>query len=631
MEHLGEFSCCDCNMAFRSFGLLDKHKARFCIGSDFGDPVKLRRRPVESGNPEKAALGGLSPKRTHTPDLISLREQRNKLMRQKDRRETDPQDNMADSLVINKLTDEFHKLRISIEEGLPRRFTERVHGERLREAREHHGQKLAQIRAHNTQLEQQREEIERRLAELSRLGNSAHLEDLLQELKEHEEKNEEILHQLSTQINGLQGMKEADVSSNLVEDKKTQHVTFDLISVDGPLSSQIRSLRLAYMHSGGSDPEVLAHIHDLQADAYTLEQARARAEEKAGKRRAKPPHRTVGLDIMAVQHENQRLEEEILRLQLVRERHRGEEGLHLIQRHQIHQVASLQAEISSLRREVERSRGRGGPSPPPPVLGDPLAQSYQTLDYTLKHSEMGRHVADPLDTLGPAPYDPVAGSVIFYDMVLGVDATLRAVCLIAGLYSGGQEMGRHTLMPTVQCQPAATLAYPLSRNPENYALLAVKQPVPRLQPSLSLSLVLEVQAGEGLDSSSQEIYGLVSQGWTMLQLFDQHNQVRSGFWRLPIRCLPVRPSLSSAQLNSVPQLGKMEICLRVVNARDGSVQSLAKVDPNNTHYYKYPPMVISNVATVLEDQTPHLTTQRLSSNPPLSLHPHTEHMDSGQR
>ncbi|KAG9277298.1 coiled-coil domain-containing protein 17 [Astyanax mexicanus] len=615
MEHLGELTCCDCNMAFRSSGLLDKHKARFCIGSDcIGEPVRLRRRRVESSQPEKAALRELSPKRTQTPDLVSLREQRNKLLMQKDRRETDPQDSVAESMIINKLTDEFHKLRISIEENLPRRRTERVHKERHWEAREHYGQKLAQIRAHNTQLEQQKEEIERQLAELSGQGHSAHLEDLMQELKEQEEKNEVILYQLSTQINDIHGMKYTDVSSDLVEEKRTQrgHNTFDLISVDGPLSSQIRSLRLAYMHSGGSDPEVLAHMHDLQAEAFTLEQARTRAEDKAGKGREKIPHPTVDSDIVAVQHENQKLEEEILRLQLIRERHREEEGLYLTQSHQIHQVASLQEEISSLRRELKRSRDRGGgPYPPPSIPGNPLTQTYPPLDYTVKHSVLGTHVPDPMNSLGPSPYDPGAGFVIFYDMVLGVDATFRAIHLVAGLYSRGQEMGRCTLMPPVQCQPAGTLAYPPSRNPENCALLAVKQPVPRLQPSPSLSVVLEVQTAGGLDLSGQEIYDFVPHGWTMLQLFDQYNQVHSGFWRLPFRCLPKRPSLSPAQLNSVPQMGNMEICLCVVNARDEGVQSLVKVDSNNTSHYRYPPINGDlKSLTVLEGQvtTPDTTT-----------------------
>lgn len=77
----------------------------------------------------------------------------------------------------------------------------------------------------------------------------------------------------------------------------------------------------------------------------------------------------------------------------------------------------------------------------------------------------------------------------------------------------------------------------------------------RMQPSPLLSLLVEVQVAEGADLTGQEgaQQELVSCGWTRLQLFDQHNQVRSGHWRLPFRVLPVRPTLSPEQLNSVPQ------------------------------------------------------------------------------
>jgi len=35
----------------------------------------------------------------------------------------------------------------------------------------------------------------------------------------------------------------------------------------------------------------------------------------------------------------------------------------------------------------------------------------------------------------------------------------------------------------------------------------------------------------------------------------------------------------------------MELCLRVANACHGDVQTLAKIDINNTNQYKYPSMV----------------------------------------
>ena len=74
--------------------------------------------------------------------------------------------------------------------------------------------------------------------------------------------------------------------------------------------------------------------------------------------------------------------------------------------------------------------------------------------------------------------------MIFFDLVLGVDATLQVLRLVSGLYSGGQEVGRPTPLPPVHCQPGGALPYAHSLPPGNYALLSVKQPVPRrvLQP-----------------------------------------------------------------------------------------------------------------------------------------------------
>nr|XP_021332860.1 coiled-coil domain-containing protein 17 isoform X2 [Danio rerio] len=131
-------------------------------------------------------------------------------------------------------------------------------------------------------------------------------------------------------------------------------------SVDGPLSAQIRALRLAYMQSGGSDPEVLAHMHDLQTEALTLEQTRPRADGRTKARRMKSPQRSLDPDILALEQENQKLEEEIFRIQQARERHKGENGSGVvdIQKDHIYQMESLQAEIAFLSGETEQDRER---------------------------------------------------------------------------------------------------------------------------------------------------------------------------------------------------------------------------------------------------------------------------------
>ncbi|XP_024276256.1 coiled-coil domain-containing protein 17 isoform X2 [Oncorhynchus tshawytscha] len=662
MESLGEFRCRECSMAFRSLGLLEKHKALFCIGSSIGDPMVLRQE-----QPERK---GLYPKPARTPDLIRLREQRGMHLQNMQGRTNDTerragkednlQGSVSESLALRNLTNEFHKLRMSIEGSMPNLpkwpietegLEDQVqvlgrkcaHRERLREMAEQHNQELAEIQTHNQLLEQQREDIAWQLGALAGQGSTAHLETLLLELRDQEVRNEEALQQLKDHITTLQpGVKEVTSDSPNPDHRKGHNANFDLISsVDGPLSTQIRALRLDYMQSGGSDPAVLAQMYDMQAEAHTLEQQAQSGDDNNGRRkRMKPPQRAGNSEVLAVEQENQRLEEEIFRIQLARDKHHREDvavgsELHQIQREHTHYMASIQAELESLRREVERARegprDRRLPPPPPfpaPPAMHPLAQIYAppALTQPRPHSTLKeRHV---LNSLGPAPYDPAAGFAVFYDLMLGVDATLRVLRPVAGLYSGGQEVGRPTPLPPTQCQPGGGQPYSQTVPPGNYALLAVKQPMPRMQPSPSLSLVVELQAAGGLDAYSQEVQRLVSRGWARLELFDQHNQVQSGYWRVPVRALPIRPSLSPVQLNSVPQVGNMELCLRVVNARDRDVQSLAKIDPSNTSHYKYPSMV-SNIPPTLQGNRPLSLSmlQPSAANNLFSLLPYTDHKD----
>ncbi|XP_076871019.1 coiled-coil domain-containing protein 17 [Brachyhypopomus gauderio] len=652
MEHLGKFSCHDCNMEFHSASLLDKHKARFCIGSDLGDPIALRKNRLEITKQGKTALG-FPPRKTKTPDLIcvwngklskaalsSLRGRQTSppqhtttegppaLSSLRGRQTSPPQHTTTEGPpALSQFTEEFYKLRMTIEENLPRRQKQGLSAgsqwlddERLWGASEHHEQKLAEMKAYATHLEQQREQIEQQLTVLASQGSRTYLEKLLQDLREHELRNEKLLCQLSTHLEHLWRMKESNSPSELLKDKKT-HANFDLMSsLDGLLSTQIRSLRLAYMQAGGADPEVLAHMHDLQAEAYNLEQVKPKAEHNSGGKRQLTHHRAIDSDIWVIEQENQKLEEEILRMQLARQQRKGDEAgsdRHLIPRHHIDEIAILQAEVFNLRREVERGRERPAPAPPTTLSGHHLAQISPTDNSSKQHWLLGKHVLDSVETLGPALYDLTAGFIIFYDIVLGVDPTFRALSLVARLYYGGQEMGQPTPMPAVQCRPAGDLAGPSTKHSGDYALLAFKQPVPRTRSSPALSLVVEVHTPRGLGSQNEkESQGLVPQGWARLLLFDQHKQLQTGFWRVPFRALPVRPLLSTDQLNSVPQLGDMEICLRVVNARDGDIQCLAKIEPDHTSHYKHPP-VIAHAAILSTSQT-HLPMIQCSSSP---IHP----------
>ncbi|TDH08825.1 hypothetical protein EPR50_G00101930 [Perca flavescens] len=556
-----ELICGECNMVFRSAGLLEKHKALFCIGSEVRH---LRVQRQSSEHPLRDRPGCVDPKQTRTPDLI-----------------------------------QFHKLRMSIEENLPKWLkgtsdTESSgrqlgHSERLKEMREmamNHERQLTLIHAHNQQLEQQRDELAHQVRVLSEQSNTTHLESLLMELREQEERNEDTLQQLAEHLRASH-VREVSVPADQPDPRKNNHDSYELISsADGPLSTQIKALWQVYMQSGGSDPAIVAQMIDLQAEAQSLEKNQPATAGRDKKKRVKPRQRGVSWELLAVEQENQRLEEEILRIQLIRERHHNYDAvrteLEQIQKENLVQLASLQAEMERSK-EAPRPRRQPPPTPLQPKIHAPLS----LLQAGSFSSPLGRYMFR--DSLGPAPYDPAAGFVVFYDLVLGADVSQRALRLVAALYSEGEEVGPPTPLPPVQCLPGPSLPY--AHTPGNYALLSVRQPVPRIQPSTSLSLVVEVQAARDLDVDGQEVFKLASCGWTRMELFDRYNQLRSGHWRVPVRSLPIRPSLSLAQLNSVHQVGHLELCVRLVNGQDGDVQTLAKPDPTSTSHYKYPAAV----------------------------------------
>uniref|UniRef100_A0A4W3HYN3 Uncharacterized protein n=2 Tax=Callorhinchus milii TaxID=7868 RepID=A0A4W3HYN3_CALMI len=92
---------------------------------------------------------------------------------------------------------------------------------------------------------------------------------------------------------------------------------------------------------------------------------------------------------------------------------------------------------------------------------------------------IAKHLLDPPDVLGPSPFDPGAGFTIFYDFVLGLDATYCLIRLVTGLYSNGQEMGKPRSLPAVYCEMRGGSQYVAEGLRGNIATLSAKQPVPR--------------------------------------------------------------------------------------------------------------------------------------------------------
>ncbi|XP_068176400.1 coiled-coil domain-containing protein 17-like [Antennarius striatus] len=560
--------CSDCDMVFHSTGLLHKHKTLFCVWGEIG---QLQVHNSEEFLPDKP--GCTDPTTTRTPEpQVQLRGQRRNTTGGRNvdakpksaRAEDEPTAGQTGSAALQDLTDEFHKLRMSIEENLPnwsnRTGSAEARGNGLRRAERMeemkdmatlHEHQLALIHAKGQQLEQQREELAHQVSILSEQSSTIHLENLLEELREQEQRNEETLRQLVEHLHVLQ------------------------------------ALGTVYVESGGSDPAILAQMIELQVEAQSLEKKKPAS---AGDQATLP----LSQELLVVEQENRRLEEEIFWIQLARERRHNSEAvmsqLEHIQRDNLLQIYSLQAEMERTTAAL-RPRGPPLPPPPPPHLLPLQTKTYAHAPRSLlqagSFSALG--VSRMVDPLGPAPYDPAAGFVVFYDLVLGLDVVHKALRLVAGLYKDGQQVEQLSPLPPVHCLPGVILPYPHSLTSRNAAVLSVRHPIPRVQPSPSLSLVVEVQAAEDPDFQIHQVLKLESCGWTRLELFDQYNQLRSGHWRAPVRSLPVRPSLNQAQLNSVAQLGNMELCVRLVNGRDGDVQTLALPDPSSSSRYEYPP------------------------------------------
>lgn len=76
----------------------------------------------------------------------------------------------------------------------------------------------------------------------------------------------------------------------------------------------------------------------------------------------------------------------------------------------------------------------------------------------------------------------------------------------------------------------------------------------RVHPASNISLVLQLHASGGYNTYGQEVTHLLPRGWAKVDIFDRHNRVVSGRWKLPVRVLPVRPSLTTGEINTVPQV-----------------------------------------------------------------------------
>ncbi|XP_037683282.1 coiled-coil domain-containing protein 17-like isoform X3 [Choloepus didactylus] len=540
-EEPGFLPCKACDMVFRSCALLATHTQRFCIGRQ-GREVTPGTQPSVATEPPGPAVV--------PQELQGLSEQ-------------------ARKSALQRLTEEVQRLRLSLQEILPwatevprglegylrpsrseaaaqdpTSETEESPSQRLRVLRWTHARRVAENETQSRALERRREELSRRLQHIAgaRGGIAALfvLERELRELRAEAGRTRGALEMLGARVQQLQ--PESGTQRNAL--RQDELCCPALQANPGTLAAEIGALREAYVRGGGRDPGVLGQICQLQVEATALElrQSRARRGRKAG----------APGQLLVVEAENRRLEAEILALQMQRGAGPAPWGP---------REPRLQVGPSPHLRE------RGDPPLLPPPVAPPLPPLPHSTDAVgvvlggagkaprlpetmVRNLGLDPHLLPASDVLGPAPYDPGAGLVIFYDFLRGLEASWIWVQLTTGLARAGRNTGGTTALPPALCLPPPPAPGPTG----NCAILASRQPVPRLAPSPSVSLVCELRAWQGLAGTR----AFQPKAWVSLPLFDRDQQE-----------------------------GQAELFLRLVNARDAGVQTLAEINPASAHEYQY--------------------------------------------
>ncbi|KAG7322808.1 hypothetical protein KOW79_014154 [Hemibagrus wyckioides] len=440
----------------------------------------------------------------------------------------------------------------------------------------HLSQDLAEVHESNAvlsdghkQLDMQRQEFDCKLQEAAaQNGKVAELERMLLELKEHEQRNTALLETLMDHLqqNGQDIHQSTDSRHRIPKSEERVIEKFVPVYSCGVLSTEISTLRLSYLQSGGKDPQILAHLQCLLDAAIKLEMQAGKTPLPKTKRQR---DKYLSRELASVELENQRLEEEIMKMEL-----RTTPNFRPAEQ----EMRAAKTDIALLKHEIEMNRLRKR------LMSRKMASvvTFPPLEEP-RSSSLTKHLRKESD---PSHYDPTTGFVVFYDFLLGLCPSYRVCRLMVGIYSGDVCLGSPSILPPVYCDSVSSPRH----GEEGKAILATKQAVPEVQPASSISLVMQLQASGGYDIYGYEVTHLAPRGWLKLHLFDHHNRLITGRWKIPVRLLPAKPSMTMAEVNAVPQLDNAELYLRIVSARQAEIQSSVPISINNAGIYQYPPV-----------------------------------------
>ncbi|KAI5100056.1 coiled-coil domain-containing protein 17 isoform X3, partial [Silurus meridionalis] len=497
---MDSFICVKCNMTFRSMHFLVKHKEKFCIGA--------------------VSQSTLSQVQLCTNLKISIQSQkiREKIKRHKKHRRF-PES--VQSIQTSQRQPEPNNKPVRTTQTLPQIFYKPCFIMHFSAILEKIDYKLQELAAQNGKVEE--------------------LERMLFELKEREQRNAVLLKTLMDHLqqNGQDVHQSNDSTGHFPHPEESVIEKYVPVYSCGVLSTEISALRLSYLQNGGRDPHILAHLEHLLDAAIKLETGKMFLPKL---KRPKDDRRYLSRELVSTELENQCLEEEIMKLELRKRRSRTTFNFRPVEQ----EMRAATMDIDLLKHEIEINRLQKqtmSRKQVPSIMAFPPQEE-------LRSSPVTKHLMIESDGLHLRPYDPKTGFVVFYDFLLGLCPSYRVCRLVVGMYSRDVCLGSTSILPPVYCNPFS----PFQHNQEQNAIFASKQAVPDVQPASSISLVIQVQASGGYDVYSQEVTHLAPRGWMKLCIFDHHNHLISGRWKVPVRLLPAKPSMITAEVNAVPQV-----------------------------------------------------------------------------
>ncbi|GAA6098135.1 coiled-coil domain-containing protein 17-like [Tachysurus ichikawai] len=540
---MDSFICVKCHMTFRSMYFLMKHKEMFCIGAVSQPEThkireKIRRHQLHRHLPEIRAFQSVQSSH-HDPKP----EPYNK--------PTDPAD--RSEVHLSQDLAEVYECNVVLSDG-PK------------------------------QLDMQRQEFDYKLQELAaQNGKVAELKGMLLELKEQEQRNTALLKTLMDHLqqNGQDIHQSNDPHHHIAKSEERVIEKYNPVYSCGVLSIEISTLHLSYLQSGGNDPQILAHLQHLLDVAIKLEMQAEKKTLLKTKRQSEyscQRDKYLSRELVSVELENQRLEDELMKMELRKRTSRTTSNFRPAEQ----EMRAAKMNIELLNNEIEinhlRQQIMSRKITPSLVTFPPLEEP--------RSPTLTKHLMNQSDGLYPSPYDPRTGFVVFYDFILGLCKSYRVCRLMVGIYSGDVCLGSPSILPPVYCDPVSSPQH----SAEGKAILTSKQAVPGVQPASSISIVMQLQASGGYDIYGYEVTHLAPRGWMKLHLFDHQDRLITGRWKVPIRLLPAKPSMTTAEVNSVPQLDNAELYLRIVNTRFAEIQSSVPISINNTGIYQFPPV-----------------------------------------